>query len=290
MKLIDAIGNTALVELKSPNPQVKIFAKLEGSNPGGSVKDRAVKNMLLNAMSEGKVSPGDELIEATSGNTGIALAMLGTQLNLKVNIVLPENSSVERIETMKAYGAKLILTPAEKGIEYSRILAEETKKKKNLKGLDQFSNDANWQAHYKTTGPEIWQQTAGEISHFVSAMGTTGTIMGTSRYLKEQNPKIRIIGAQPKEGASIPGIRKWSKALEPKIYNSKEIDVLSEVSEKEAHQALTTLSKKEGIFAGVSTGAAYHISQEVALSIQTGNIVFINCDRGDRYLSTKIYN
>jgi cysteine synthase B len=290
MKLIDAIGNTALVEVNSPNPQVKIFAKLEGANPGGSVKDRAVKNMLLDALAEGKISPGDELIEATSGNTGIALAMLATQLNLQINIVLPENSSVERIETMKAYGAKLILTPAEKGIEYSRILAEETRKKKKLKGLDQFSNDANWRAHYETTGPEIWQQTAGEISHFVSAMGTTGTIMGTGRYLKEQNPSINVIGAQPKEGASIPGIRKWSKKLEPRIYNAKEIDVLFEVNEKEAHEALAALSKKEGIFAGISTGAAYHISQKVALSIQTGTVVFINCDKGDRYLSTKIYN
>ncbi len=289
MKLIDTIGNTPLVELNSPKPKVRIFAKLEGTNPGGSVKDRAALNMIRSAIESGTVQKGDTLIEATSGNTGIALAMVAVQLGVKIILVMPDNSTEERKQTMRAYGAELLLTPGEKSIEFSRQLALQLANEKGYKLLNQFDNEDNWKAHYKTTGPEIWRDTDGEITHFVSAMGTTGTIIGTSKFLKEQSSDIQTVGAQPANEASIPGIRKWSQDMRPQIYDPSYVDETVDVSLEDAEKATRTLAKEASVFAGVSSGGAYFVAKKVAKSLEEGTIVFIVCDRGDRYLSSNIF-
>lgn len=289
MKLIDIIGNTPLVELTSPKKSVRLFTKLEGNNPGGSVKDRAALNMIKTAIETGQIKRGDTLIEATSGNTGIALAMVASLFGVKMILVMPENSTEERKQTMKAYGAELLLTPADKGIEYSRELAINLAQEKGYTILNQFDNEDNWKAHFNSTGPEIWQQTGGEITHFVSAMGTTGTIMGTSKYLKSQNPKIQIIGAQPKEGSSIPGIRKWSKEMLPKIFDADFVDQYVDVDQSDAEAHAIQLARNEGVFAGISSGGAYYSALKIIDELDTGNVVFITCDRGDRYLSGEVF-
>lgn len=289
MKLIDIIGNTPLVELTSPKKSVRLFTKLEGNNPGGSVKDRAALNMIKTAIETGQIKRGDTLIEATSGNTGIALAMVASLFGVKMILVMPENSTEERKQTMKAYGAELLLTPADKGIEYSRELAINLAQEKGYMILNQFDNEDNWKAHYNSTGPEIWQQTGGEITHFVSAMGTTGTIMGTSKYLKSKNPKIQIIGAQPKEGSSIPGIRKWSKQMLPKIFDADFVDQYIDVDQSDAEAHAIQLARNEGVFAGISSGGAYYSALKIIDELDTGNVVFITCDRGDRYLSGEVF-
>lgn len=290
MKILELIGNTPLVELvKIPvNPKVKIYCKLEGQNPGGSVKDRAAYNMLKSAMDRGEIKPGDKLVEATSGNTGIALAMVANVLGLKITLIMPDNSTKERVISMEAYGAEVILTPAAKTIEYSRTLAEEMSREGYLI-LDQFANPDNYLAHYKTTGPEIWKDTNGEISHFVSAMGTTGTIMGVSKYLKEKNDAIQIVGTQPSDGSSIPGIRRWSPEFLPKIYDPSRVDQILDVSQEQATEMTRRMAKEEGILAGMSSGGALHAAVELSKSLEQGTIVCITCDRGDRYLSSDLF-
>lgn len=291
MLLKHVIGNTPLVQLlhASANPAVSIYGKLEGNNPAGSVKDRPALNMIEAALESGQVKPGDTLIEATSGNTGIALAMCASIFNMRMVLVMPESATEERKKSMRAYGAELILTPAEKTIEYARVHAAELAAEKGYFQLNQFDNENNWKAHYKTTGPEIWNDTKGKITHFVSAMGTTGTIMGVSKYLKEQNPNIQIIGAQPEEGSRIPGIRRWSPELLPGIFDANRVDEERSVSESDARQAARQLAVKEGIMSGMSAGGAYHIACQLATEIEEGLIVFIVCDRGDRYLSTDLF-
>lgn len=291
MRLIDTIGNTPLVELtnSNSNSKVKIFAKLEGNNPAGSVKDRPAFNMLKEALQRGEVNKGDTIIEATSGNTGIALAMSARLLGLKMILVMPDNSTEERKKTMRAYGAELMLTPAEKTIEYSRVFAQNLAEEKGYLLLNQFDNPDNWKAHYQSTGPEIWKDTNGEVTHFVSAMGTTGTIMGVSTFLKEQNENVQIIGAQPSEGSSIPGIRRWSPELLPAIFDAKKVDELRNVSEIGAKEGARNLALNEGIFTGVSGGGAYAIALQLAKELEEGVIVFIACDRGDRYLSMDLF-
>ena len=291
MNLTDLIGNTPLVKIKnlSPNPDLTIYAKLEGQNPGGSVKDRAAYFMIKTALEEGSLTTDSTLIEATSGNTGIALAMIAASFDISIKLVMPANATPERVQTMKAYGAEVILTPQEKTIEYSRAYAEQQAKEKGWIILDQFNNVNNRRAHIETTGPEIWRDTSGEVTHFVSAMGTTGTITGTSTYLKAQNPDIKIIGAQPKEGDRIPGIRKWSPEFLPGIFEAERVDEIIYVSKQEAIQAAKTLSDTEGIFAGMSSGGAFHIALQVASRLEHGTIVFIVCDRGDRYISSELY-
>jgi len=291
MSIIKLIGNTPLVEItKVELPEkVKLYAKLEGNNPAGSVKDRAAYQMIHHAMESGRLSSDDTLIEATSGNTGIALAMISAAVGIHIKLVMPENATPERVKTMKAYGAEVILTPQEKTIEYSRAFAKSESEEKGYVLLDQFNNPQNKQAHILTTGPEIWKDTAGQITHFVSSMGTTGTITGTSTYLKEQNPDIQIIGVQPTEGSRIPGIRKWSPEFLPKIYEPERIDDIHYVSKDEAMNASRFLASQEGIFAGESSGGAFTIAKRIASSLTSGNIVFIACDRGDRYLSSEIY-
>ncbi len=290
--ILDLIGNTPLVEAKNiiENPNVKLFLKLEGNNPGGSVKDRPAYNMILAALMRGDIKSGDKLIEATSGNTGIALAMISSVLGLDIELVMPENATVERVQTMRTYGAKVTLTPTEVGIEGARDYAENKVKNDGFFMFNQFANDDNWKAHYKTTGPEILRDTDGKITHFVSAMGTTGTIMGTSTYLKEQNQNIQIIGAQPTDNSKIPGIRKWPVEYLPKIYNQKKIDQIIEVSESEAREMTLRLAKEEGIFAGMSSGGAVAVALKLAEQIKKGVIVAIICDRGDRYLSSDLFD
>jgi len=285
------IGNTPLVEITklNPNKSVKLFAKLEGNNPGGSVKDRAAYFMIKNAMDNNKLKPGDTLIEATSGNTGIAIAMVAATYGIHTKLVMPESATPERIATMKAYGAEVILTPKEKTIEYSRVFAQEEAKKYGYIILDQFNNVNNRQAHIETTGPEIWNDTNGKVTHFVSSMGTTGTITGCSTFLKTQNANIQIIGAQPEEGSRIPGIRKWSPETVPTIYEPSRIDRIEYVNTAQATQASRSLASHEGIFAGMSTGGAFTIAQRIAKELTEGVIVFIACDRGDRYLSSELY-
>lgn len=292
MTLFDLIGNTPLVELKNiqENEKVTIYAKLEGQNPGGSVKDRAAYNMIKSALERGDIKAGDRLVEATSGNTGIALAMIAQAMKLPITLIMPENSTLERIKTMKAYGAELILTPAEKTIEYSRELAEEMAEKKGYYMLNQFANADNYKGHYQTTGPEIWRDTGGKITHFVSAMGTTGTIMGVSRYLKEQNPEVQIVGTQPTEGSSIPGIRRWSPRFLPKIFEPARVDRTIDVSETEARAMTLRLAKEEGILAGMSSGGALQAALQVARELSSGVVVFIVCDRGDRYMSSPLFD
>lgn len=290
MKLFELIGNTPLVELEHipENPKVKIYCKLEGQNPAGSVKDRAAFNMIKSALDRGDIMSGDKLVEATSGNTGIALAMVANLLDLKMTLIMPDNSTKERIASMEAYGAKVILTPAEKTIEYSRTLAEEMGKEGYFM-LDQFGNPDNYLAHYKTTGPEIWKDTDGEITHFVSAMGTTGTIMGVSKYLKEQNNKIQIVGTQPTDGSSIPGIRRWSPEFLPKIFDPTRVDLVMDVSQDQATKMTRRMAQEEGILAGMSSGGALHAAIELSRKLEQGTIVCIACDRGDRYLSSDLF-
>lgn len=291
MKLFDLIGNTPLVELQQipANEKVKIFAKLEGQNPGGSVKDRAAYNMIKSALERGDIKRGDRLVEATSGNTGIALAMIAQAMGVHMTLIMPDNSTKERVLSMEAYGAKVILTPASKTIEYSRELAEQMAREEGYFILNQFSNADNWAMHYKTTGPEIWRDTNGKVTHFVSAMGTTGTIMGVSRFLKEQNQYIQIVGTQPTEGSSIPGIRRWSPEYLPKIFEPQRVDKVVDISQNEATQMTRRLAKEEGIMAGMSSGGALVAALKVAEELNSGVIVFIVCDRGDRYLSSDLF-
>ncbi|MBE7660480.1 cysteine synthase CysM [Tenacibaculum finnmarkense] len=291
-KITDFVGNTPLVEVSNilDKKGVRLFLKLEGNNPGGSVKDRAAYNMILEALNRRNIKKGDHLVEATSGNTGIALAFIANVLGLKMTLVMPENSTIERVKTMKAYGAEVLLTPKEEGIEGSRDLAQKLRYKKGYFMLNQFENNDNWKAHYKTTGPEIWKDTDGEVTHFVSAMGTTGTIMGVSTYLKEQNPNIQIVGVQPCDDASIPGIRKWSKEYLPKIFDRSKVDQVIEISENQARNMTRKLASQEGVFGGMSSGGAVHAALQVAQEIDQGIIVAIICDIGDRYLSSNLYN
>ncbi|TVZ09902.1 cysteine synthase B [Cellulophaga sp. RHA_52] len=288
--ILDLIGNTPLVESKvlNTNPNVRLFFKLEGNNPGGSVKDRAAYNMIKSALDRGDIDENTKLVEATSGNTGIALAMIAGIFKLDIEIVLSEGSTKERIQTMRAYGAKVTLTPAKTGILGARDYADEQVKKGAVM-LNQFGNNDNWKAHYKSTGPEIWRDTNKEITHFVSSMGTTGTIMGTSTYLKEQNSNIQIVGVQPKEGTKIPGIRKWPQEYLPKIFDASKVDQIIDVSQEEAEQTTLLLAKKEGIFAGVSSGGAAFAAAKLASTLDSGTIVSIVCDRGDRYLSSGLF-
>jgi len=290
--ILDLIGNTPLVESKvlNTNPNIKILFKLEGHNPGGSVKDRPAYNMIKSGLERGDFTKDTKLIEATSGNTGIGLAMIAGIFGLDIELVMPENSTKERVQTMKAYGAKVTLTPADVGIEGARDYAEAKVKEEGFKMLNQFSNDDNWKAHYKTTGPEIWRDTDGKVTHFVSSMGTTGTIMGTSTYLKEQNPDVQIVGVQPSDDAKIPGIRKWPKEYLPKIFNPDKVDSLMEVSEQEAIEMAKRLAKEEGIFSGMSSGGAATVALRLAETLESGTIVSIVCDRGDRYLSSDLFD
>ena len=290
--ITDSIGNTPLVEINSlhNNKNVKILLKLEGNNPGGSVKDRAAYNMIAEAIHRKNIKKGDYLVEATSGNTGIALALMARVLGVNMVLVMPENATEERIKTMKSYGAQVILTSAAGGIEGSRDKALELRYKKGYFMLNQFENNDNWKAHYKTTGPEIWRDTEGEVTHFISAMGTTGTIMGVSSFLKEQNPDIQIIGAQPKEGSRIPGIRRWSPEYLPTIFDKNKVDQIAEVSSDEAIEMTRKLARNEGIMAGMSSGGALKIALEISNQIDKGIIVAIVCDRGDRYLSSGLYD
>lgn len=291
MKLTEIIGNTPLVELtRIPvNRNVQILAKLEGNNPGGSVKDRAAFGMISGALERGEIREGDKLVEATSGNTGIALAMIARILGVHMTLIMPDNSTRERILSMEAYGAKVILTPSAKTIEYSRELAERMAAEEGYFMLNQFANPDNYRMHYRTTGPEIWRDTNGRVTHFVSAMGTTGTIMGVSRYLKEQNPAIQIVGTQPTTGSCIPGIRRWSKEFLPKIFEPERVDRIVDVEEKDAREYTRRLAREEGILAGMSSGGALSAALKIAGEIKEGTIVFITCDRGDRYLSSDLF-
>jgi S-sulfo-L-cysteine synthase (O-acetyl-L-serine-dependent) len=286
--IIDLIGNTPMAEIKrlNPNQKVRIFAKLEGNNPGGSVKDRPALNMIRSALERGEIKPGTKLIEATSGNTGIALAMIACLYGLEIELIMPSNSTRERTLTMEAFGAKVILL---EGIEQCRDYAEEKGASGEYFLLNQFANPDNYLAHYKTTGPEIWRDTDGQITHFVSAMGTTGTIMGNSRFFKEINPEIQIIGCQPTECSSIPGIRRWPEAYLPKIFDPKRVDRVIDISEEEATLYARRLAKEEGIFAGMSSGGAMAAAIKLAQELTEGTIVFICCDRGDRYLSSELF-
>ncbi|MEO2073222.1 MAG: cysteine synthase CysM [Zunongwangia sp.] len=285
------IGNTPLVEARTlvENPKVKLYFKLEGQNPGGSVKDRAAYNMIKSALDRGEINENSKLIEATSGNTGIALAMIASMFKLDIELVMPENATKERVQTMRAYGAKVTLTSAKDGIEGSRDYAEAKVENEGYFMFNQFSNEDNWKAHYKTTGPEIWKDTNHKVTHFVSSMGTTGTIMGTSTYLKEQNKNIQIVGVQPTDNSSIPGIRKWPKAYLPKIFDESKVDQVIEVSETEAREMTKRLAKEEGIFAGMSSGGATAAAIKLCNSLEEGVIISIICDRGDRYLSSDLF-
>ena len=291
----DAVGKTPLVALQRIYAAENVargnivLGKLEGNNPAGSVKDRPALAMIRRAEERGDIQPGDTLIEATSGNTGIALAMAAAIKGYRMILIMPEDLSIERAQTMKAFGAELILTPKSAGIEYSRDLAEQMQKDGKGRVLDQFANPDNPRIHYETTGPEIWTDTAGTVTHFVSAMGTTGTITGVSRYLKEKNPAIQIIGAQPSEGSRIPGIRKWPQAYMPKIYDPSAVDELVLVSQQDAEDMCRRMAREEGIFAGISAAGACWVAQKIAKTVKDAVIVFIVCDRGDRYLSTGVF-
>ena len=291
MKLAELIGNTPLVELQRipVKKTVTILGKLEGNNPGGSVKDRAAYGMITAALKRSTIKKGDRLVEATSGNTGIALAMIASMMGLEMTLIMPDNSTKERVLAMEAYGAKVILTPADRTIEYSREVAEDMALNQGYFMLDQFANKDNYEMHYTTTGPEIWRDTNGKVTHFVSAMGTTGTIMGVSRYLKEQNPNVTIIGTQPTSGSCIPGIRRWSPEFLPKIFEAKRVDRTVDVDERDARIFTKRLAKEEGILAGMSSGGALSAAIQIANEIDSGVIVFIICDRGDRYLSSDLF-
>jgi cysteine synthase B len=290
--IIDLIGHTPMVELKkiSVNPAVKIFAKLEGNNPAGSVKDRAAYGMIKGALDRGDIQPGMKLIEATSGNTGIALAMIASLFGLEIELVMPSDATRERVLTMEVYGAKVTLTPKERSMEGSIDYANDKVAQGGYFMLNQFGNPDNYGAHYKTTGPEIWKDTGGQVTHFVSAMGTTGTIMGVSRFLKEQNPNVQIVGCQPTEGSRIPGIRKWSEAYLPKIFEKSRVDRIMDISEEEARTMSKRLSKEEAIFCGMSSGGAVAAAIRVSKELESGTIVCIICDRGDRYLSSDLFS
>ena len=289
--IIDLVGNTPLVKANRiiNKPGIDLYFKLEGQNPGGSVKDRAAYNMIKSALDRGDIDKNTKLIEATSGNTGIALAMIAGIFGLDIELVMPENATVERVQTMRAYGAKVTLTSSDNGIEGSRDYAEEKMNSGNYFMLNQFGNDDNWKAHYKTTGPEIWNDTNQKVTHFVSSMGTTGTIMGTSTYLKEKNSDIQIVGVQPTDNSSIPGIRKWPEAYLPKIFNADKVDQVIEVDEKEAIEMSRRLAEEEGIFAGMSSGGAAAAALKLCEQIDSGLVVSIVCDRGDRYLSSSLF-
>lgn len=290
--LLDLIGNTPLVESKvlNTNPNVRLFFKLEGHNPGGSVKDRAALHMIKSGLERGDFDKNSKLIEATSGNTGIALAMIAGIYGLNIELVMPENSTKERVQTMRAYGAKVTLTAADIGIEGARDYAETKVKEAGFIMMNQFANNDNWKAHYTSTGPEIWKDTDGEITHFVSSMGTTGTIMGTSTYLKEQNKAVQIVGVQPTDGSRIPGIRKWPQEYLPKIFDARKVDQVIEVSEDDARNMARRLAVEEGIFSGMSSGGATTAALRLAESLESGTIVSIVCDRGDRYLSSGLFD
>jgi cysteine synthase B len=293
--LEDTIGDTPLVRLQrlpgddNARRGNVILGKLEGNNPAGSVKDRPAISMIRRAEERGDIKPGDTLIEATSGNTGIALAMAAAMRGYRMLLIMPEDLSVERAQTMKAFGAELILTPRSGGMEYARDLAEQMQKDGKGRVLDQFANADNPRIHYETTGPEIWRDTDGRITHFVSAMGTTGTITGVSHFLKEKNPAVRIIGAQPEEGSRIPGIRKWPEEYLPKIYEPSRVDQLVHVSQDDAEDMCRRLAREEGIFAGISSAGALWVALEIAKKVENATIVFVVCDRGDRYLSTGVF-
>jgi cysteine synthase B len=286
--ILDTVGNTPMVELQrlNPNPGVKIFAKLEGNNPGGSVKDRPALNMIRSALERGDINKNSKLIEATSGNTGIAMALIANLFGIKIELVMPSNSTRERVLTMEAFGAKVTLLES---IEICRDYAEEKAVSGEFYLLNQFANPDNYKAHYKTTGPEIWKDTNNGITHFVSSMGTTGTIMGCSRYLKEQNKNIQIVGCQPSEESSIPGIRRWPVEYLPKIFEPSRVDRIMDVTQEEAKQMTRKLAKEEGIFAGMSSGGAASAAIRLAEELTSGIIVFIACDRGDRYLSSDLF-
>ena len=291
----DAVGHTPLVALQRIGAKDNaargnvVLGKLEGNNPAGSVKDRPALAMIARAEERGEIRPGDTLIEATSGNTGIALAMAAAIKGYRMVLVMPEDLSIERAQTMKAFGAELMLTPKSGGMEYARDLAENMQKQGKGRVLDQFANVDNPRIHYETTGPELWEQTGGRITHFVSAMGTTGTITGVSRYLKEKNPNVLIIGAQPQEGSRIPGIRKWPEAYLPRIYDPRAVDELVLVAQKDAEEMCRRMAREEGIFAGISAAGACWAAQQIALREHDSTIVFVVCDRGDRYLSTGVF-
>ncbi|AQV93164.1 cysteine synthase B [Cupriavidus necator] len=291
----DTIGNTPLVRLQRIPGAANdargnvILGKMEGNNPAGSVKDRPALSMIARAEARGRIKPGDTLIEATSGNTGIALAMAAAIRGYKMVLIMPEDLSLERRQSMAAYGAEIILTPVKGGMEYARDLADSMERDGKGVILDQFANPDNPLAHYETTGPEIWRETEGRITHFVSAMGTTGTITGVSRYLKEQNPEVQVIGAQPAEGSRIPGIRKWPEAYMPKIYDPKYIDRTEPVSQADAEHMARRMAAEEGIFCGVSAAGALCVALQVAETVENATIVFVVCDRGDRYLSTGVF-
>ncbi|WP_127996148.1 cysteine synthase CysM [Piscinibacter defluvii] len=293
--LEDVIGQTPLVRLQRvPGAENErrgnvILGKLEGNNPAGSVKDRPAISMIRRAEERGEIKPGDTLIEATSGNTGIALAMAAAIRGYRMLLIMPEDLSIERAQTMKAFGAELVLTPRSGGMEYARDLAEQMQKEGKGRVLDQFANPDNPRVHYETTGPEIWRDTAGRITHFVSAMGTTGSITGTSRFLKEQNPAVRVVGAQPAEGSRIPGIRKWPAEYLPKIYDPTWVDELVLVGQSDAEEMARRLAREEGLFAGISAAGACWVALQIARQVEGATIVFIVCDRGDRYLSTGVF-
>jgi cysteine synthase B len=290
--LLDFIGNTPLVELKNinTNPNVRLYGKLEGHNPGGSVKDRAAYGLIKGGIERGIIKPDSKLIEATSGNTGIALAMIAQLHKLEIEIVLPENSTRERVQTMRAFGAKVTLTPESGGMEAAIDYARNKVEKEGYVSLDQFNNHDNPNMHYRTTGPEIYRDTEGEITHFVSAMGTTGTIMGVSRFLKEQNEHIKIIGAQPADNAKIPGIRKWPEAYLPGIFDRSRVDEIIEVTEQEARVMARRLAQEEGVFAGMSSGGSVAAAMKLVPNLTSGIVVCIICDRGDKYLSTDLFD
>lgn len=289
--ILDLVGDTPLIKIRNivNKEGVDIYAKLEGQNPGGSVKDRAAYGMIKGAINRGELNPNIRLVEATSGNTGIALAMIAREFGIAITLVMPESATKERVETMKAYGAEVILTPAEKTIEYSRELAQNLVEEKGYLMLNQFANPDNWKMHYQSTGPEVWRDTIGKVTHFVSSMGTTGTIMGVSRYLKEQNEAVQIVGVQPTDGSRIPGIRRWSPEFLPKIFEAERVDQIIDVSQDEATTFMRRLAKEERIFAGMSSGGAACAVSKLVENIDTGIVVFIVCDRGDRYLSSNIF-
>lgn len=293
--LEDVIGRTPLVRLQrlpGASAQARgnvVLGKLEGHNPAGSVKDRPAISMIRRAEERGDIRPGDTLIEATSGNTGIALAMAAAIRGYRMVLIMPEDLSIERAQTMRAFGAELVLTPRAGGMEYARDLAEQMEREGKGRVLDQFANPDNPRVHYETTGPEIWQDTHGRVTHFVSAMGTTGTITGVSRYLKECNPGVRIVGAQPSEGSRIPGIRKWPEAYLPKIYDPSGVDELVYVSQADAEDMARRMAREEGLFAGISAAGACWVALQLAQTLRDATIVFIVCDRGDRYLSTGVF-
>ena len=291
MNVVDLVGNTPLVELRrvNSNPRVRLFGKVEGNNPSSSVKDRAAKFMIEGAEKRGELKAGVRIIEPTSGNTGIALAMIAAVKGLEIELVMPDSSTAERVATMEAFGAKVTLTPGDAGMEGAIDYTRAQVAKGGVVMLNQFGNPDNWRAHYETTGPEIWRDTRGTITHFVSAMGTTGTIMGTSRFLKEQNTQVQIVGVQPADGAKIPGIRRWPKEYLPAIFEPERVDVTMDVTQQEAEEMARRLALEEGIFAGVSSGGACAAACRLASTLDSGVIVFVLCDQGDRYLSSDLY-